>query len=111
MTTELMRLISTSLDGRPPQSDCFELWPDHSLPRLVRLLGMTSPSRLRKKSTFWKNGHETGSRREFRSNQINVLRRCKRGRIGLEAPPTDFFRSLLGATICSALMPDSRGSE
>jgi NAD(P)-dependent dehydrogenase (short-subunit alcohol dehydrogenase family) len=52
-------------------------------------------SRLRKKSTFWKNGHETGSRREFRSNQINVLRRCKTRRIWLEAPPTDFFRSLL----------------
>src|SRR5260370_25977805 len=36
-----------------------------------------------------------GSRREFRSNQINVLRRCKTRRIWLEAPPTDFFRSLL----------------
>ena len=25
-------------------------------------------SRLRKKSRFWKNGHETGSQRELRSN-------------------------------------------
>src|SRR6266446_9933252 len=54
-----------------------------------------SLNRLRKKSPFWKNGHETSSKREFRSNEISVLLRCKGRRVGLEPPPTDFFRSLL----------------
>jgi putative dehydrogenase len=34
---------------------------------LEQLAGIT-PSRLRKKSRFWKNGHETGSQREPRYN-------------------------------------------
>src|SRR6478672_12034409 len=74
----------------------------------------TTSNRLRKKSTFRKNGHEMGSSCEFRSNQINVLRRCKRRQMGLEAPPTDFFRSLLsdyqrGFGLSVALV--SRGTE
>jgi hypothetical protein len=62
-------------------------------------------SRLRKKSAFWKNGHETGSQWEFRSNQISGLRRRKGRRIGLETPPTDFFRSLLAGRSESCVIP------
>ena len=43
--------------------------------------------------------HETSSKREFRPNEISGLLRCKGRRVGLEPPPTDFFRSLLKVSL------------